>query len=354
MPSRRELRGPKTFKASTAKQVLSQISRELGPEAIIVSHRKIQDSEGRLWVEATASPRTEGAAAARILLTTKEIIAKFSSKKLFVPALVLIALIIAGVLIWQLLPRNTAINPFPQRLSIAVISFENQTGDNSYDYLSKIIPNLLITSLEQSGYFHVTSWERLNDLLKQMGKEDLEVIDNDLGFELCQMDDVDAIVLGSFAKAGDMFVTDVKVLDVETKRILKSANSRGNGEESIIQSQIDELGREISQGIGFSKGKIERAQMRIVDVTTNSLDAYYYFVRGKECNSNQNYKDGRKFLEKAVELDPRFAMAYLKLGDSLWGLGDSKATIEAYKKAKNFSVKATEKERLHIDGIYAF
>ena len=354
MPSRREFKDPKTFKASTAKQVLSQISRELGPDAIIVSHRKIQDSEGGLWVEATASPRAEGVTPARIPLTTKETTAKFSSKKLFVPALVIIALIIAGVLIWQLLPRNIAINPLPQRLSVAVISFENQTRDNSYDYLNKVIPNLLITSLEQSGYFYVTSWERLHDLLKQMGKEDLEVIDKDLGFELCQMDDIDAIVMGSFTKAGDMFVTDVKVLDVETKRILKSANSRGNGEESIIQSQIDELSREISQGIGFSEGKIERAPTRIADVTSNSLDAYYYFVRGKEYNSNQNYKDGRKFLEKAVELDPRFAMAYLKLGDSFWGLGDFKATIEAYKKAKNFSVRATEKERLYIDGIYAF
>jgi len=345
---------PKTFKASTAKQVLSQISRELGPDAIIVSHRKIQDSEGKLWVEATASPRAEVAPRPRTQPTTKEKIVKFSSKKLFVPALVFIALTIAGVLIWQLLPLNIAIKSIPQKLSVAVISFENQTGDDSYDYLNKVIPNLLITSLEQSGYFYVSSWERLHDLLKQMGNADLEVIDQDLGFELCQMDDIDAIVMGSFAKAGDMFVTDVKLLDVETKRILKSANSRGNGEESIIQSQIDELSREISQGIGFSEGKTERAQRPIADVTTNSLDAYYYFVRGQECNSNQNYKDGRKFLEKAIELDPRFAMAYLKLGDSLLGLGDFKATIEAYKKAKNFSARATEKERYFIDGIYAF
>ena len=82
---------------------------------------------------------------------------------------------------------------------MAVISFENQTQDDSYDYLSRIIPNLLITNLEQSGYFYVTSWERLHDLLKQVGKEDVELIDKDLGFELCQMDNVDAIVIGSYA-----------------------------------------------------------------------------------------------------------------------------------------------------------
>jgi hypothetical protein len=139
---------------------------------------------------------------------------KTSLKKILIPFLVIVLLAIIAVGIWQILPQKKEIIPFSQRPSIAVISFENQAEDNSYDYLSKVIPNLLITSLEQSGNFYVTSWERMHDLLKQMGKENLEFIDKDLGIKLCQMDDVDAIIIGSFAKAGDVFVTDVKVLDV--------------------------------------------------------------------------------------------------------------------------------------------
>jgi len=53
-----------------------------------------------------------------------------------------------------------------------VISFKNQTGDKAYDYLQEAIPNLLITNLEQAGYLHVATWERMRDLLKQIGKED--------------------------------------------------------------------------------------------------------------------------------------------------------------------------------------
>ncbi|NIM90183.1 MAG: tetratricopeptide repeat protein [Candidatus Aminicenantes bacterium] len=344
---------PKTFKASTAKQVLSQISHELGPDAIIVSHGKTQDSEGRLRVEAIASPRAEVATPEKIPLTTEAIATKFRLKKLFLFISVVIAFIIAGVLIWQLLLRNTPANPFSQTLSVAVISFENQTGDDFYDYLNKVIPNLLITNLEQSGYFRVASWERLHDLLKQIGKEDVDVIDKDLGFKLCQMDDIEALIIGSFTRAGEMFATDLKVLDVETKRILKSVNSRGKGEESIIQSQIDELCREISQGIGISENRLERAPFRIADVTTNSLDAYYNFLRGYECYVNINFEDSRTYLEKAIELDPSFSMAYLYLGYSLWALGENKAKDEALSKAKNFSARATEKERLFIDGWMA-
>ena len=55
--------------------------------------------------------------------------------------------------------------------SIAIISFENLTGDKNKDFYQKSIPNLLITNLENTGYFYVVTWERLHDLLKQMAAE---------------------------------------------------------------------------------------------------------------------------------------------------------------------------------------
>jgi len=237
---------------------------------------------------------------------------------------------------------------------IAVISFENQTGDTTYDYLQKAIPSLLITNLEQSRYLRVTTWERMRDLLRYLGKEEAEIIDRDVGFELCRMDGVDAIVLGSYVKAGDVFATDVKVLDVETKRILKSANSQGEGVASIVKRQIDELSREISRGIGLSDRKIEASGLRIADVTTTSMDAYRCFLKGNEQYHRFYYDDARQFLEKAVELDSTFAMAYLALGWSYLELGMTKARDEAFEKARLFSNRATERERLYIEAAYAW
>jgi tetratricopeptide (TPR) repeat protein len=234
-----------------------------------------------------------------------------------------------------------------------VISFENQTGDKSYDYLRKAIPNLLITSLEQSKYLQVTTWERMYDLLKQIGKENVEAVDRELGFELCRMDGVKAIVLGSFVKAGDMFATDAKVLDVHTKKILKSTSSKGEGVRSILERQIGELSKEISRGLGISERKIEPAQIQIADFTTNSIDAYRYFLNGRDEYEKFYYNDSRKSLEKAVELDPNFAVAYLYLARAYGSLGMSKLRKEAYEKAKVLSQKASEKERLYIEAGYA-
>jgi tetratricopeptide (TPR) repeat protein/TolB-like protein len=273
-------------------------------------------------------------------------------KKLFIPAVVA-ALAIVAVVIWQLLPGKGAVAPKIEN-SIAVISFENLTGDESHDTLQRIIPNLLITNLENSGFFHVATWERLQDLMKQIGKEGEVTIDKDLGFELCRREGIEAVVLGSVMKVGDVFATDVKVFDVATKELIKSASSQGEGIDSIINTQIGELSREIALGVGITREELTSADLDISEFTTTSMDAYNYFLKGREDFYDQYIKNAVTRLEKAVELDPNFAMAYLYLGYTYNNLlGDKKKAREYYEKAKALSEKVTEKERLLIEAEYA-
>ncbi|UCF04538.1 MAG: protein kinase [bacterium] len=236
---------------------------------------------------------------------------------------------------------------------IAVISFENQTGDPEYDYLQTVIPNLLITSLEQSKHIRVATWERLQDLQEQIGKGNEQVIDKELGFELCRLDGIRAIAFGSFTKAGDVFVTDIKVLDVDSKELLKSASAQGRGVGSILEKQIDELSREVSRGIGLPERTRNDTEVRIAEVTTTSMEAYNYFIRGREDYYKFYLSDALKFLGKALAIDSTFAAAHLFLGDAYATLGNTKASLEAFRRAKSLSGKTSEKEKLIIEAAYA-
>lgn len=287
-------------------------------------------------------------------LTSREITVTLGMKKLLVPAAILLGVIIVVLVVWQFFLKDKGPLAPEERPSIAVISFENQTGNESFDYLRRVIPNLLITNLEQSGYFNVTTWERLKDLMKQKGLNDVEFIDRDLGFELCQMENVDAIVLGSFAKAGEVFATDVKVLDVESKKLLKSVNSRGDGEGSILKTQIDELSTEIATGVGIPKRKIEEAPVRIADLTTNSMEAYNYYLRGVDQYDKFLYIDARDSLLRAVAIDPNFAVAHYYLARSYRSLGNEEERLRSLEQAKIHSETATEKERMLIEAYYAY
>jgi serine/threonine protein kinase/Tfp pilus assembly protein PilF len=298
-------------------------------------------------------PTAERPVPKRKTVTSKPITLTISRKKLFIPAVAVILLAALGVVLWRVLAPAKAPLASREKLSIAVISFENQTGDKNYDYLRKVIPNLLITSLEQTGNFSVTTWERLLDLLKQTGKGDTEFIDRDLGFELCRMDGIGTIVLGSFAKAGDVFATDIKILDAETKRLLKSASSSGEGEGSILKSQINELSRQISLGAGIPESKVNAETARVADVTTSSIEAYDCYLKGIIAYYQFYDKETVQYLEKAVELDPSFAMAYTWLATEYNYLGDIKSRDQALERAKANYQRLTEKEKLYLDARYA-
>ncbi len=285
--------------------------------------------------------------------TSKQITVQFEPKKLLVSATILVFVIIAALFLWKFLPRKE-VAPAPKiNNSIAVISFENQTGDKSFDYLSKAIPNLLITSLEQRGGLYVVTWERMADLLVQMGQKDTQTIDRESGFRLCRKEGIEAVVVGSFVKAGDMFATDVKVLDVGTKKMLRSASSRGEGADSILRTQIDELSRDIYAGVGPAIKKIGAEQAQVVEATTSSMEAYKYYLQGREQFDRLYYVDAIRPLEKAIELDPEFAMAYLYLGFTHLPLGDIQASHAALEKAKALAHRVPEREGLYIEALYA-
>ncbi len=296
-------------------------------------------------------PTTEREVRRKRPLTSREITVKFNIKKLFLPTLILLATIATGVIGWKFFIERSAFAAPQDMVSVAVISFENQTGDSTYDYLQDTIPNLLITSLEQSKSFRITSWERMRDLLKQLGRKDVAVIDRDLGFELCRLDGIQAIVLGSFTKAENMFVTNVNVLDVETKSLLKSVSTRGEGVDSILKKQIDEVSRKIGRGSGISAFLQRLRTPQIREVTTDSMEAYNFFLRGRANFEKYYYNDARLFLERAVELDPEFAQAYYYLVRAYAQLGNTAEMEEASENFKKYGKKLKGKEGLFIEAI---
>jgi tetratricopeptide (TPR) repeat protein len=167
------------------------------------------------------------------------------------------------------------------------------------------------------------------------------------------MDSIEAIVVGSFTRAGDVFATELKVMDVSTKKLLKTSSAQGEGIASILKFQIDDLSKKISRIVGLSEQKIDVLQKPIAEVTTNSTEAYNYFIRGREEFDRLYWTEATKFLLRAVELDSTFATAFLYLAGAHLSNGEITASNEAYENAMRYSEKAVEKERWYIEALHA-
>ncbi len=233
---------------------------------------------------------------------------RFPWRKALIPVGAFLGIMALGVVVRQVLPKAKA-----SVRTVAVVGFENLTGETSYDYLKKAIPNLLITSLEQSKYLDVVSWEKLSDLAGPSDRDVTTAADRDQWFEACRRAGVDAVVMGSFTKAENLFATDAKIYDVQTKNLLKSAGSRGEGIASILRTQIDELSRGVAQGVGLTERRATHGKMPITEVATASMDAYQVFLKGQEAFERYYFDEARVSFEKAADLDPAFALPHYYL-----------------------------------------
>ena len=298
-------------------------------------------------------PTTERAFPGRKPPTSRKITVEFTPKKLIIPAAALAALVIAAVFLWHPWSGSKTAAPVARvEHSIAVISFKNLTGDARHDGLVRAVPNLMITKLESMGIPYVASWERLRDLLRQMGKDPDAPIDTETGFEICRREGIAVLVTGEVSKAGNIFVTNLKALDAGTTKSLASASSQGQGEESILLSQIDDLTGRVFQKLDWTLAG-GGAAAPVAEFTTASMEAYNDFLKGRELYEKNYFEDARQALQRAVDRDPGFASAHLYLAHVYGGLRQVKQQEEAYKKAEALSAKATEKERFYIEAAYA-
>ena len=230
-----------------------------------------------------------------------------------------------------------------ERIPVAIADFENNTGDVTLDGLS----GLLITSLEQSNYLTVLTRSRMYDLLKQIGKAEVELVDEKIGREICHRANINSLVLTSIRQFGELYSVDLKILDIEKDEYLFSTNVQAEGKKNI-PGLIDEISKQTRISLAEKAEQIEKSQRDIASMTTKNLEAYKFYDLGLKEIYNDKWDDGIKHFEKAIEIDSTFALAYFQLAFSYqWKFNVPKAQ-EYIKMAVQHIESVPAKERLYI------
>ncbi|MFO7889442.1 MAG: tetratricopeptide repeat protein [bacterium] len=205
---------------------------------------------------------------------------------------------------------------------------------------------MLTTNLARYEEIEVVSSQRLHDILKIIGKQDIEVITKDIATQVAKHAGVETMMLGSIIKIGDRIRIPVQLCDVQSGTVTGSEQVEGEKVEDLFD-MADRLTVKVGSMLGSTAD--EKQPLKIAEVTTSSLEAYKYFLKGQEAYEKMYYNEANQFFEKALTLDSTYALAHTFL--SFIQSGEAKK--RSLKKAMIYSEKSPERERLMIEAAYA-
>ncbi len=298
-------------------------------------------------------PTTERIVPERKPFTSREITVQFSMKRLFVPALVIIAIAIIGLILWYPWSQEKATPLAPAgKPSIAVVYFDNNTGDENLDHWRKAIAELLITDLSQSKVLKVLSKDRLYDILRQTNLLEVKSYSSKDIKDITTRGGVNHVLQGGFAKAGDTFRINFTLQNIDSGELLGSDSLEGKGEEGIF-SMVDNMTIRIKEDFKLPKEVIASdIDKDIGTITTSSPEAYKFYMEGITYHQNGEYRSAIQLYEKAVSLDPEFATAYRSMATACSNLNLFAESRKYRQKSFELSDRVSDRERYRNEAEY--
>jgi serine/threonine protein kinase/tetratricopeptide (TPR) repeat protein len=259
---------------------------------------------------------------------------------------------VAALLVFILEPFRVEVGPEQEALarenSLAIMHFENLVERDDPERLGEIVSNLLITDLSESHYVSVVSSQRLYDILKLVGEEDLKTMDRSVATETATKAGAEWMLLGSILQIEPRMILTSQLVEVETGTVTASQRITGAPGENIF-SMVDRLTVEIKADLALPAQAIREDDRPVADVTTTSAEAYRYYLEGLDYQNKVYSDEALKSFGKALDFDSTFAMAYYWLALLKPGTGQK----EMLEKAVRYSDGASARERHYIMALQA-
>ena len=232
--------------------------------------------------------------------------------------------------------------------SLLLTEFENATGEAIFDQTLKMA---LAFSLAQSPFLDIVPDSRVSQTLRLMGRKADERVTRELGEEICMRQNLKAFMAGTISSFGEIYVLTLEAVNARTGESLGREFEQVNSREEVLNA----LGRAaagIREKLGESLSSIEKFNVPGESITTSSLEALKIFVLGREQVVNGKQLEAIPFYKKALEIDPKFALAYTELAVVYRNTDQWKSAAEMTANAYELRETVSETERLRIIYYY--
>lgn len=262
-------------------------------------------------------------------------------------AAALVSIAVAGLLMWKLPHRR---HPAAE-ISVVLADFVNTTGEPANDNALNIA---LLTKLQQTPFLVFMPPSKVQLALRYMGRPATERLNLAVAQEVCLREGGQVVLQGSIAGSAPAYTITLRALRCADAKLLAIHSSTADSGRSVLRA-VDQAAEALRPALGESAASIRTYSVSVSDATTGSLDALLAYSRGDAVWSAQGEDAALPYFQRAVQIDPNFALAYERLGTIFGNRGDSQHSQEAVRKAWDLRDRVTERERFYVNShLYGF
>jgi serine/threonine protein kinase/tetratricopeptide (TPR) repeat protein len=256
-------------------------------------------------------------------------------------------LVLTGATAWWL--SHSASRPtLTDKDTIVLADFENKTGDAVFD---DTLRQGLSVELQQSPFLTLISDQKVQQELALIGQPKGTRLTSEMAQQICERTASAAILEGSIAGLGSQYVLGLRAKNCNTGSILDQEQIQAARREDVLNS-LSQIARKFRTRVGESLATVEKHSTPLAEATTFSLEALKAYSTGMKVVVISGNADAVPFYRRAVEIDPKFAMAHAALGLQYSGIGESVLSAESTTKAWQLRDRVSDQERFYIDFTY--
>jgi tetratricopeptide (TPR) repeat protein len=267
--------------------------------------------------------------------------------KILVPA---IAVVVIGLAVggWLYFARRAQAHMLTEKDTIVLGDFANATGDAIFDDTLKTALNV---SLRQSPFLNVLSDSEVTKNLKLMTRPTDTKLTPEVARELCQRAGSKAYIAGTIGSLGSEYVLGLKAVNCQSGDTLAQEQVTAASKEKVLDV-LGEAASKMRGELGESLSTVQRFDVPLEQATTSSLEALQAYSLGLRANYEKGAAAALPYHQRAIELDPNFAMGYRALGYDYYDLSQPERGSEYFTMAFQLREHASEREKLAITAYY--
>jgi DNA-binding winged helix-turn-helix (wHTH) protein/tetratricopeptide (TPR) repeat protein len=235
-----------------------------------------------------------------------------------------------------------------ERNSVLIADFTNTTGDPVFD---DTLRQGLEVQLAQSPFLSLVSQDRVQQTSRLMVEPSDARLTPRLARQVCERIGSAAVLEGSIASLGSQYVLGLRATSCQTGDVLDQEQAQAAKKEEVL-SALSQIASRFRIRVGESLATVKRHDTPLARATTPSLDALKAYSESLRVNFRNGGVAAIPFVKRAIEIDPKFAMAYAFLGRLYGDIGESVLSAESVTRAYQLRDRVSDLEKFFITAMY--